>query len=50
MYVDIPGYGKNKINAAYSFGGPQLAVATLEDLLHSRMDHVAIIDFEGLSG
>ena len=47
MYVDIPGYGKNKINAAYSFGGPQLAVATLEDLLHSRMDHVAIIDFDG---
>ena len=47
MYVNIPGYGKNKINAAYSFGGPQLAVATLEELLHSRMDHVAIIDFEG---
>ena len=50
MYVDIPGYGKNKINAAYSFGGPQLAVATLEDLLHSRMDHVAIIDFDGFIG
>jgi LCP family protein required for cell wall assembly len=46
-WVDIPGYGKNKINAAYSFGGPQLAGATLEDLLHSRMDHVAIIDFDG---
>jgi LCP family protein required for cell wall assembly len=47
MYVSIPGYGKNKINAAYSFGGPQLAVATLENLLNTRMDHVAIIDFEG---
>ena len=24
MYVDIPGYGKNKINAAFSFGGAAL--------------------------
>jgi LCP family protein required for cell wall assembly len=47
IYVSIPGYGKNKINAAYSFGGPQLAAATLEDLLHTRMDHVAILDFDG---
>lgn len=50
MYVSIPGHGKNKINAAYAFGGPQLAVATLENLLHTRMDHVAIIDFDGFIG
>jgi polyisoprenyl-teichoic acid--peptidoglycan teichoic acid transferase len=31
MYVDIPGYGKNKINAAYSFGGVPLTVRTLID-------------------
>ncbi|SDS73756.1 LCP family protein [Microlunatus soli] len=47
MYVDIPGKGKNKINAAYSFGGPQLAVATLEQLTGTRMDHVAQVNFEG---
>lgn len=47
MWVDIPGHGKNKINAAYAFGGPQLTVRTLEGLLHTRMDHVAVIDFEG---
>jgi len=47
MYVSIPGHGKNKINAAYSFGGPQLAVATLEQLTGARMDHVAQVDFEG---
>ncbi|UZM96957.1 LCP family protein [Lysinibacillus sp. MHQ-1] len=23
-YVDIPDYGKNKINAAFAFGGPEL--------------------------
>lgn len=47
MYVKIPGHGKNKINAAYSYGGPQLAVSTLEQLTDARMDHVAQVDFEG---
>ena len=30
-YVPIPGYKKNKINAAYTFGGPKLLVATVEN-------------------
>ncbi len=47
MYVAIPGYGKNKINAAFAFGGPQLTVRTLEKMLDTRMDHVALIDFDG---
>jgi LCP family protein required for cell wall assembly len=47
MYVDIPGYGKNKINAAFAFGGAPLAVRTLEGLTGVRMDHVVLIDFEG---
>jgi LCP family protein required for cell wall assembly len=47
MYVEIPGHGKNKINAAYSFGGPQLSVQTLESLTGARMDHVAQVNFEG---
>lgn len=47
MYVNIPGRGKNKINAAYSWGGPQLSVATLEQLTGARMDHVAQVNFEG---
>lgn len=50
MYVSIPGHGKNKINAAYSFGGPALAVRTLEGLLDTRMDHTVIIDFESFIG
>jgi LCP family protein required for cell wall assembly len=50
MYVDIPGYGKNKINAAYSFGGPALTVRTLEDLTDVRMDHVVLIGLEGFIG
>ncbi|QDP94723.1 LytR family transcriptional regulator [Microlunatus elymi] len=47
MYVPIPGHGKSKINAAYSWGGPQLAVSTLEQLTGTRMDHVAQVNFEG---
>jgi polyisoprenyl-teichoic acid--peptidoglycan teichoic acid transferase len=47
MYVQIPGYGRNKINAAFAFGGPKLIVTTLENLTGDRMDHVALIDFEG---
>ena len=30
-YVNIPGYGMNKINAAYAFGGPQLALKTINE-------------------
>jgi LCP family protein required for cell wall assembly len=47
MYVTIPGYGKDKINAAFAFGGAPLAVRTLENLTGVRMDHVVLIDFEG---
>jgi len=45
MYVDIPGHGKNKINAAFAFGGTKLMVETLESLLGTRMDHVVMVDF-----
>lgn len=47
MWVDIPGHGKAKINAAYAFGGPKLTVSTLEKLVDVRIDHLAIVDFEG---
>lgn len=49
MYVDIPGKGKNKINAAYSYGGAPLLVQTLESMLDVRIDHVAQIDFQGFA-
>ncbi len=49
-WVDIPGHGSAKINAALSYGGVPLAVQTVESLTGSRIDHVAIIDFEGFKG
>jgi LCP family protein required for cell wall assembly len=48
-YVDIPGHGKNKINAAFSFGGPTLMVQTVEQLTKVRIDHVVIVDFTGFT-
>jgi LCP family protein required for cell wall assembly len=47
-YVQIPGYGNNKINAAYAFGGPQLLVKTVEDNTGLRIDHYMGIGFGGL--
>ena len=49
-WVQIPGHGEAKINAALSYGGVPLMVQTVESLLNSRIDHVAIIDFEGFKG
>jgi polyisoprenyl-teichoic acid--peptidoglycan teichoic acid transferase len=47
MYVSIPGHGRNKINAAYAFGGVPLTIRTLEKLTGVRMDHVVLADFDG---
>ncbi len=46
-YVAIPGYGMNKINAAYSFGGPKLLAKTVENLTGLRIDHYMGIGFGG---
>lgn len=49
-YVDIPGHGKNKINAAFSFGGPDLLGRTVERLTGVLIDHVVVVDFQGFAG
>jgi LCP family protein required for cell wall assembly len=36
-----------KINAAFAYGGPSLARQTVEDLTGVRVDHMAIIDWQG---
>jgi LCP family protein required for cell wall assembly len=46
-WVPIPGYGDGKVNWAYFYGGPTLAVRTVEKLTGVRVDHVAIIDWDG---
>ncbi|MBW0101567.1 LCP family protein [Pseudonocardia sp. KRD291] len=46
-WVDVPGRGMNKINAAYAFGGPSLLIRTVEGLTGVRVDHFGVIDFAG---
>ncbi|MFC6879759.1 MULTISPECIES: LCP family protein [Actinomadura] len=46
-WVGIPGYGNQKINAAFSFGGPKLLIETVESLTGIRVDHFGAIDFAG---
>jgi len=50
MYVDVPGYGKDTINSAYRYGGPQLLVRTLQQLVDVPIDHAGVINFAGLQG
>lgn len=45
-WVEVPGYGQAKINAAYSYGGPSLTIQTVEQLTGVRIDHFVIADFE----
>ena len=46
-YVAIPGYGYNKLNAAYSFGGPKLLAETVQNLTGLRINHYMGIGFGG---
>jgi LCP family protein required for cell wall assembly len=49
-YVPIPGHGSNKINAAYSIGGPRLLIQTVQDVTGLHIDHYMGIGFGGLVG
>jgi LCP family protein required for cell wall assembly len=60
-YVDIPSYtdpktGRvtpqhhNKLNSAFSLGGPALLIATIENMSNIRIDHFLQIDFTGFKG
>jgi LCP family protein required for cell wall assembly len=44
--VDIPGHGRNKINAAYAIGGPALAIKTVESYLGVDVNHLVEVNFE----
>lgn len=46
-WVEVPGHGTAKLNAAFSWGGPPLLIDTVQRLTDVRVDHLAIIDWEG---
>jgi LCP family protein required for cell wall assembly len=43
--VDIPGHGRQKINAAYAFGGTKLAIQTVQSYTGVKVNHVIEVDF-----
>ncbi|WBQ04281.1 LCP family protein [Kribbella sp. CA-293567] len=48
-YVPIPGHGRNKLNAAFAFGGQQLLIQTIENVSGLRVDHYVEIGFGGFA-
>lgn len=47
LWVEVPGHGQGRLNSALSFGGLDLTVDTVEELLYTHIDHVVTIDFDG---
>ncbi len=45
--VNIPGFGPNKVNAAYAFGGQPLMIQTLKEYLGIEIHHIVEVDFKG---
>ena len=50
MYVPIPGYSDNRINAAYQFGGMPLLDQVIEESLGIHIDGNVEVNFEGFIG
>lgn len=44
-YVNIPGLGDDKINAAFTFGGEKLSISTIESNFGIKVDKYATVDF-----
>ncbi len=42
--ASIPGYGSTKINAAYAYGGPALAIKTIEQFTGVKINHIIIVN------
>lgn len=47
-YVRIPGYGEDKLNHAYAFGGPELAIRTINENFGLNIEEFATVDFSTL--
>ena len=49
MYVDIPGQDGNRLNAAYSIGGPRLLMETVEENLDITVNRYVVVNFEAFA-
>lgn len=48
-WVDIPGYGQNKINASFAYGGEELLAETVDLLYSADIDHTVVVDFDAFT-
>ncbi|MBO0866750.1 MAG: LCP family protein [Mycobacterium sp.] len=48
-YVPIPGYGRDKVNAAFARGGAPLLAQTIEQATGLRLDHYVEVGFGGFA-
>lgn len=49
LYVEIPGYKNNRLNAAYVFGGPELLMKTIKKNFGIEVDHYVAVNFSMLA-
>lgn len=49
MYVEIPGHDNNRLNAAYSFGGAELLMETVEQNLDITVNRYMSVNFEAFA-
>ena len=49
MYVDIPGRDGNRLNAAYSFGGPELLLETVKQNLGIEVNRYVVVNFQAFA-
>jgi LCP family protein required for cell wall assembly len=45
LQVEVPGHGTQKINAAFQFGGPRLAIRTIKLKTGLPVNHIVLVDF-----
>lgn len=48
--VNIPGWGNDKINSAYVFGGPELTAKTVSELVGIPVKSYVVANFDGFEG
>lgn len=46
--ITVEGHGEQKLNAAYAFGGSELAVKTVANLSGVNISHFALVDMDGM--
>jgi LCP family protein required for cell wall assembly len=47
LQVNIPGHGVDRLNAAYTYGGPKLTLKTVQQVTGLDIHHVVNVDFNG---